>query len=645
MCGIVGTVDFTGRPVADVALNAMAELVRHRGPDSHGQWARAGSGPAAAFGHRRLAVLDLRDCASQPMHNTACVDAGRATPLVLVFNGEIYNYRELRAGLIARGHHLQSDSDSEAILHLFEEQGPDCVRDLRGMFALAIWDEAGRRLFCARDRIGKKPFYYRYHNGRFWFASEVRAILSDPDVPVRVKPAAIETYVRLGYVPGPESAFEGIERLQPGHIAVVDERGVHRRRYWQLAYTPKRQLGEQDAIAELRAKLQEAVRIRLVSDVPLGAFLSGGIDSSAVVAAMCRESATVETFSIGFDDPEYNELPYAREVSSQFGTRHHEFVVTPDAVGVASRLAWHYGEPYADSSAIPTYYLSQLARQHITVALNGDGGDESFGGYTRYAAYRAALKYQRLPGVVRKPAEALATRLRAASAKSSAHRIKRFFKGAALPPHRLYASWSQYFEGHDDLLQAPAHSDPLDRLRSEFTRAGELDPAETAMSADVALYLPDDLLVKVDIATMAHGLEARSPFLDHHVMEFAASLPVEYKVHGHAKKWLLKRALRGHVPDAVLDRPKMGFGVPLDRWFRTGLKEIASDLLGGPDAGRGYFRHGAVQRLLQEHQSGRAAHGQRLWCVLMLEIWFRTYIDVPRPSPTTGAMAAAREHA
>jgi asparagine synthase (glutamine-hydrolysing) len=499
-----------------------------------------------------------------------------------------------------------------------------------------------------RWRSGKKPFYYRYDGARFWFASEVRAILSDPDVPIAVDSAAIQSYLRLGFVPAPQSAFQGIARLLPGHLALVDRQGFRQERYWQLSYTPKRKLNSREATAELHARLREAVRLRLVSDVPLGAFLSGGVDSAAVVAAMCEESARVETFSIGFDHKQYDELKYAREVAARLGTTHHEFVVTPDASAVAPKLAWHYGEPYADSSAVPTYYLAQLARSRITVALNGDGGDESFAGYTRYQAYHMALRYQRLPPALRATLENVAGRLTAASAKSKAHRVGRFFRGASFPSYRLYARWFEFFGGHDAALDRRSSSDEeaaLAPLRQAFEHAAGLQPVEAAMAADVALYLPDDLLVKVDIATMAHGLEARSPLLDHQLMEFAARLPLNLKVRHGQKKWLLKRVLRGRVPEGVLRRPKMGFGVPLDSWFRSSLRPMLNDLLGAEQAGRGFFRPGAVRRLIDEHQHERTAHGQRLWCVLMLELWFRTYIDAARPSATHESSIALPGHA
>jgi asparagine synthase (glutamine-hydrolysing) len=591
-----------------------------------------------ALGHRRLAVLDLSDCAAQPMHNARCAGAGRATPLVLVFNGEIYNYRELRSGLVARGHHFLSNSDSEVILHLYEETGTECVTALRGMFAFAVWDEQRESLFCARDRVGKKPFYYRHDGGRFWFASEPRAILADPSVPVRVNPTAIHAYLRLGYVPGPGSAFEGLRRLRPAHYAVVSKKGIDERRYWKLDYLPKRELTEEAAVAELREHLRESVRARLVSDVPLGAFLSGGIDSSAVVAMMSAERARIMTFSIGFEDSQYNELPYARRVADLVGTDHHEFVVRPDATDVMPKLAWHYGEPYADSSAVPTYYLAKLARQHITVALNGDGGDESFGGYTRYVANRVALEYQRLPALVRTALEHAVHRFpRNSSSKSFGHRVQRFFGGASLPTHLRYASWFDFFQDAPGLLApefaAVDDGTALQPLEAAFAFHPGVNPIDASMAADIETYLPDDLLVKVDIATMAHGLEARSPLLDHVLMEFAARLPVTLKVHGRQKKWLLRRALRGLIPDEILDRPKTGFGVPLDRWLRTQLADSARDLLLSARArGRGYFRPQAIERLLAEHHSGRAAHGHRLWALLMLELWHQTYVDPARVS-------------
>ena len=649
MCGIVGKVSFDGAPVDPAWLSHACELVAHRGPDGERTFVSGGGvRPSVGLGHRRLKVIDLKPSADQPMRNRGCVEAGRAAPLVIVFNGEIYNYQDLRRDLIARGHRLETDSDTEVILHLFEESGPDCVHALRGMFALAIWDERSNRLFLARDRVGKKPLYYRFDGRRFWFASEARAILADPDVPIEENPGAIRSYLTLGYVPGPMSAFRGLERVPPAHRVLVSDRGPVVERYWSLAYTPKLQVSEAEAIERVRHLLTESVRLRLVSDVPLGAFLSGGIDSSAVVAEMCRVApGRVKTFSIGFEEAQFNELEYARLVADRYQTEHHEFVVKPDLETVLPRLAWHYGEPYADSSAVPTYHLARLARQHITVALNGDGGDESFAGYRRYVAQRFAATYRRLPRAIRALAQSAAALMPAAAdSRSRLYDVRRFLLGLSLPPARRYASWFGFFEPDTPMLTpefeaATAGEDPLALLARAFDEGRGLDPAEAAMRADVALYLPDDLLVKVDIATMADGLEARSPLLDQELMMLAAQLPAALKLPGRSTKSLLKKALSGIVPDEVLYRPKMGFGIPLDRWLREDLRDMARELLLGSQAReRGCVRPEFVERLLGEHIAGRASHAHRIWALMMLELWHRAAGAAAREG-RTGAVPAS----
>ena len=635
MCGIAGIADFEGRPAPAGVVSDGLRLLAHRGPDGHGVWTEGGGDTSVCLGHRRLAVLDLSGAAAQPMHNTACVDAGRASALTLVFNGEIYNFVGLRQELLARGHRFVSHSDSEVLLHLYEESGPDMLERLRGMFALAIWDSAARRLFCARDRVGKKPFYYRYANGRFWFASEPRAILVDPDVPVEAEPDSIGAYLSLGYVPAERSAFRGLHRLLPGHSLTIDRQGLRQRRYWRLEYTPKEDVSMADALDAIRETLIESVRLRLVSDVPLGAFLSGGIDSSLVVALMCRAGIPVKTFSIGFDDPQYDELRYARMVADHYRTEHHEFVVRPDAASVAPTLAWHYGEPYADSSAVPTYYLSRLARQHITVALTGDGGDESFVGYRRYLAHLVARWYRKVPGALRVPLErAVAVLPVASSSHSRLYDAQRFINAASDSDHHRYASWFGFFSdleaGHDGLRE----------LQAAFESHRALHPIDAAMATDVSLYLPDDLLVKIDIAAMAHGLETRSPLLDHEVMELAARLPVSVKLRGLRPKSLLRALGSSLVPPAVLSRPKTGFGVPLDRWFRDDLVELVNDILLTSTARtHEHVSREAIGSLLADHRDGRAAHGHRLWALLMLEFWYRVCLVRPtRDDSAPGGM-------
>jgi asparagine synthase (glutamine-hydrolysing) len=648
MCGIVGKVRFDGAPIDARWLSTACDLQTHRGPDGAAHAFDGGGAQASvALGHRRLKVIDLRPVADQPMRNSGCVAAGRARSLTLVFNGEIYNYRELRRQLESNGHRFTSDSDTEVILHLYEEHGTRCVESLRGMFAFALWDSDRQRMMLARDRVGKKPLYYRLANSTLWFASEPRSILADQDVPLQRNPAAIHAYLRYGYVPSPDSAFDGLHRIPAGHVGVVDAKGLRLERYWQLTYEPKTSVNAPDAVARITARLDESVRMRLVSDVPLGAFLSGGIDSSAIVAMMSRHAAgRIKTFSIGFDDPRYNELQYARIVARRYQTEHHEFVVKPELETVLPKLAWHYGEPFADSSAVPTFHLARLARQQITVALNGDGGDESFAGYRRYVAHRAMEKL----GNVKLARAAAAAGLRLlpqpSNSRSKAYDVRRVLSGVRQSPAERYLSWFGFYdhpaEMFDPEFAQAAGAHPAARLEQLFNENRHLDPADAAMAADVALYLTDDLLVKVDIATMAQGLEARSPLLDHVLMEEAARLPLSVKLPGWSTKPLLRQVLRGAVPNEILDRRKMGFGIPLDRWLREDLRQMTRDtLLSSRAAQRGYFRPGAVERVLEEHDSGRRSHAHRIWALLMLELWEVASVEAARASRAHVVDAAA----
>jgi len=635
MCGIVGKIDFTGAPVGEPIVAAMMRRVAHRGPDAHANWIGRDAGVSVGLGHRRLSVIDLSAAAAQPMVNTGCHEAGHASKLVIVFNGEIYNYPELRTSLEQAGHQLRTHSDTEAILHLYEDLGPGCVSRLRGMFAFAIWDAANRRVFCARDRVGKKPFYYRFDQGRFWFASEGPAILVDPDVPADVDDEAVLRYLNLGYVPGDRSAFRALSRIPPAHTLTVTQDGAHLERYWELSYQPKTDIGDREAEERLAWHLRESVRMRLLSDVPLGVFLSGGIDSSLITMLTCAEAPDqVSTFSIGFEDAQFDERPEARRLAAQFGTNHHELVVKPDVLGLVPRLAWHYGEPYADSSAIPTYYLARLAKPHITVALNGDGGDESFAGYKRYRGNQLADSLQRLPRVIRRGVGVAAGWLPGGqSSRSRLSDVRRFFDAAALPAATRYARWFGFMGGDLSLLdpafaERVAGTDPIEPLSSLFGASSSLNPAEQCMNADVHSYLPDDLLVKVDIAAMANGLEARSPLLDHVVMEFAASLPIHLKLRGNTSKYLLKRLLKGTVPPGTLSRRKTGFGVPLEHWLRHELRDFVRDLLLSDRARQRHIvNHDAVCRMVDEHQAGQKRHHSRLWSLMMLELWFRLFVD------------------
>ena len=633
MCGIAGKLYFDRERTVDPSLlTRMNQVIAHRGPDDSG----IHHDGAVGLAHRRLAIIDLSPGGHQPMANAD----GSAW---IVFNGEIYNFLELRDELEKQGVRFRSRSDTEVLLALYDRDGVECLRHLRGMFAFALWDARARRLFVARDRAGKKPLLYYADAERFVFGSEAKAILEDPEVPVAMDPIAIHQYLTFGYVPSPRSAFRDIKKLPPAHYLVVEKGAVRVERYWQLSYEPKRQHSEAVLCEELREQLLDAVRVRLISDVPLGAFLSGGIDSSAVVAMMTRlSSKPVKTFSIGFEDDQYNELPHARLVAKRFGTDHHEFVVKPVALEVLPELVWHYNEPYADSSAIPTYYLAKLARQHVTVALNGDAGDENFAGYDRYLGMRLATHYDRLPRPVRAAVEAGVAALPARGGhRGMVRRAKRFVAAMARPASHRYGSWISFFSNedktrlyHDDFAAGVCDLDAFDLLTDASAAVPASDPLDRTLGMDVATYLPDDLLVKVDIASMAHALEARSPMVDHRFMEFAASLPATMKLRGRTKKYALKRALRGLLPDEIIDRPKMGFGVPIDDWLRRDLRDMAHEtLLGTRARGRGLFRLEEVERLLGEHEDPRTPRHFQLWNLLALELWFQRFID-DRPRRT-----------
>jgi asparagine synthase (glutamine-hydrolysing) len=630
MCGIAGSIDFAGCPVPRTWLDEAARLLRHRGPDGTTiDLERSPAGTGVGFAHCRLRIIDLLPRADQPLRNAACVSAGRATPLALVFNGEIYNYRELRTGLESRGHRFTSESDTEVLLHLYEEEGERLLHRLRGMFAFALWDEAGERLFCARDRVGKKPLYYHAAPGRFSFASTPRALLARPDVSPAIDPAAIAHFLTIGYVAGPGSAFASLTRLPPAHFAIVTREGVRVERYWTLQYGPKATVDEGEAIAEFRRLLGESVRLRLVSDVPLGAFLSGGLDSAAVVAAMAAEAARVQTFSIGFDDRRYDELPGARAIAERFGTEHHEFVVTPRAAEIVETLAWHYGEPFADSSAVPMYYLARLARQQITVALTGDGGDESLAGYRRYGAHLVAARAAAAPLPLRRAlARSVDLLPGATGTRGRLYDARRFLASLAETPARRYQGWFGFFEPDSPVIARhlrEAHGrTAVDHLARLFKRHDASHPVDQAMGVDIESYLPDDLLVKADIAAMAHGVEARAPLLDHRLMEFCAALPVALKRRGRTGKYLLRRAMAGGLPEPTLAGRKQGFGVPLDAWFRGPLGDVLGDAIESRHGSmREFVEPAAARRLLEEHRSGRGAHGHRLWALLMLDLWHR----------------------
>jgi asparagine synthase (glutamine-hydrolysing) len=643
VCGIAGRLNFrTGAPVDPGILRRMGDLLAHRGPDGEGAWQDG----AVGLAHRRLAIVDLSDAARQPM-------TAEDPRVRVVCNGEIYNFRELRAELEARGHRFRTRSDTEVLLAAYAAYGVECLSRLSGMFAFALWDGGRRRLLLARDRVGKKPLYYRLDGDGIAFASEPKAFLAEPTFEARPDVAALSDYLTYQYVPAPGSAFAGVSRVPPAHTLVVEDGVVRLERYWCLRYQPKRRLTEADAAAELLARLRGAVRRRLVADVPIGAFLSGGIDSSTVVALMAEASAApVRTFTIGFAEREYDERAYARLVASRYGTDHHECVVRPSAIEILPRLLWHYNEPYADSSAIPTFYLAELTRRHVTVALNGDGGDEGLGGYRRYLASVLAERYSALARPLSRPLSALLALVPARGRAMS--QARRFASAVGEPLARRYVRWATLLDPGlkrelttEDFRRAAGDRDSDDHVLAAFAAQTGSDAVDAILAVDVATYLPDDLLVKVDIATMAHGLEGRSPFLDHDVLEFCASLPSDLKIRRRETKYLLKRAVRDLLPAGVIERPKRGFAVPIDRWFRGELRDTVHDvLLDARTLRRGYFREPVVRRLLDDHARGIRDWHSQLWSLLVLELWHRMFVDrrpeaAPSLTPVTVRGAAA----
>ncbi|MEP6568710.1 MAG: asparagine synthase (glutamine-hydrolyzing) [Acidobacteriota bacterium] len=626
MCGIVGIVRNDKSDVDQALVGRMCAAIKHRGPDEDGFYFKG----AVGLGMRRLAIIDLKS-GQQPIHN-------RDRTVWVVFNGEIYNYRELREKLEKLGHTFYTNSDTEAIVHAYDQFGADCPNHLRGMFAFAIWDEREQELFIARDRVGKKPLLYAQVNGQFVFGSEFSALLQHPDVPKEVDFAAINHYLSFMCVPAPLTAYKAIRKLEPGHSLRYRQGEIKIERYWQPDFSKKLDIGEQEAGERTIAILRDAVKVRLMSEVPLGAFLSGGIDSSAVVALMAEESSTpVKTFSIGFEEQDFSELHHARRVAEHVGADHHEFIVRPDALEVLPILVEHYGEPYADSSAIPTYYVARETRKHVTVALNGDGGDESFAGYERYAAMSLAERYHRIPAMLRESVVRQAIELMPSSEtkRSRIRDVKRFVQAASLPKVERYLSWVSVFDAADkqdlfteNFTRQTRGVAALDLLRPWFARANGSGIVDAALLTDLMTYLPNDLLVKVDIATMANSLEARSPFLDHHVIEFAASLPEKFKLRGLTTKYLLKRILRKLLPAENLNRRKMGFGVPIGHWFRGKLEPFLREtLLAEAALNRGLFRPEAIKHFVELHTRGERDYAAQLWTLLMLELWFQRFID------------------
>jgi asparagine synthase (glutamine-hydrolysing) len=626
MCGICGLLSRSGGAERD-RIAAMTRTLVHRGPDGEGLHVE---GPIA-LGHRRLSIIDLSECAREPMSN-------EDGTLWLVFNGEIYNFKELRKDLEAR-HQFRSQGDGEVILHLYEERGDEVVRALDGMFAFALWDAKTRRLLVARDRTGKKPLFYYDGPRLFAFASEVKALLAHPDVPRTRDASALPLYLTYGYVPTPGTFYQGIRALPPAHFLVVTERGIEGPTpYWRVRFEDGHLGDGQQAEERLRGLLQKAVARRLVADVPVGAFLSGGLDSSSVVAFMAAEAAgRVRTFTIGFaGGKEYDETAHARVVARHFATDHTEFVVEPKALELIDRLVWHHDGPFGDSSAVPTYLLSELTRTQVTVALNGDGGDEVFAGYLRL--YGGVVS-ERIPTVAfRALRAALALLPEPKDRKHPLRFAKRFADAGRLPLAERYLRWNGYFTLDLPQLLRPELEPLADRDRLLDSYRSELDGDGSTLARLLQLnfrtYLLDDLLVKMDRMSMAHGLEARSPFLDTAVVEFGASLPNRMRMRWGRGKRLLRRAMRDILPPSILARGKMGFGAPLGAWFRSDLNGLVQERLLDPASPLyEYLRPDPVTRLVRSHMTAAADLSPQIWALLTLESWLRQEKEGPaRPA-------------
>jgi asparagine synthase (glutamine-hydrolysing) len=622
MCGITGIFDYESRaPVCNDLVHRMNETIIHRGPDDEGIY----TGPGIGLGFRRLSIIDLAG-GHQPISN-------EDGSLWVMLNGEIYNYQELRRDLEQRGHSFATHSDTESIVHLYEEYGEACFTRLRGMFAIALWDSRERKLLLARDRVGKKPLFYAADERRILFASELKALLAANDLPRDIDSQAICDYFSFGYIPAPKTIYRSARKVLPGHYLVASSNGLREVCYWDLSFKKVEDRSEDEWCEAVRHGICEATRVRLMSDVPLGAFLSGGIDSSSIVAAMSGiMQRPVTTCSIGFEEEEYNESEFAKQVAGQFHTDHHESLVHPSAVEIVDKLAWHFDEPFADSSAVPTYYVSKVARQNVTVALGGDGGDENFAGYRRYIfdhyenrlrRYVPSWMRQRFFGPLGKWYPPLAAAPRVFRAKATLQSLSR------TPLEGYFNSVSIFRPDDKSRLFSPEFRrslggyDSLGVFEHHYNRADTEDLLSRIQYLDIKTYLPDDILAKVDRASMAVSLEVRAPLLDHQLMELAASMPSSMKLRGTTGKYILKKAMEPVLPKDILYRKKQGFAVPLDRWFRNELKDLSYESLFAADVG--IFDRKFLKKIWEQHQSRHYDRSAHLWSILMFRKWQETF--------------------
>ena len=624
MCGIYGIVSLTGDSVPQESLlHQMGRVIHHRGPDDEGFY----EGHGIALGMRRLSIIDLQG-GHQPIAN-------EDESIWAVCNGEIYNFRELRRELERAGHKFRCDSDTEILVHLYEEEGLEFIKKLRGMFALGIWDETNQRLVLARDRVGEKPLYLYRDRDRLIFASEIKSILEMPQVPRRVSLTALHDYCALGYVPAPLTMFEGIEKLLPGEMLVVEHGHISVSPYWDLSFNETEERPEAEWVEMLREKLLESVRAQMISDVPLGAFLSGGIDSSTIVAAMAQSSdRPVNTYSIGFDGPDryYDELPFARTVANAYGTNHHEIVVRPDVCKLLPQLIWHMDEPVADSALITTYLIARLARQSVTVILSGVGGDELFGGYRRYLGESVGRYYRRMPGFMRhRVLPFLLDRLpqdRHSALANYARLANAYIRSAELAPARSYADFITVFSREMRAELMGGTVSPLEFVVDHYFSRPAVESLHRNMYVDIKTSLPDDLLALTDKMTMAASIECRAPLLDYELIELTARMPAKLKVNGFTLKYLFKKAAAKWLPPEILNRKKRGFGAPVGSWFRNQLQPLIDDCLSPEQLQkRGYFDPATVARIIAAHQERKSDHTDHLLALITFELWHRAFID------------------
>ena len=622
MCGIAGIIGRQGDVVDAADIRRMCSSILHRGPDDEGIYAK---GPVG-LGIRRLSIIDLAG-GRQPIHN-------EDKSLWVVFNGEIYNFQQLRAELENRGHRFSTHTDTEVIVHLYEEMGRDCVHKLRGMFAFALYDESQHKILIARDRLGEKPLYYAFDGRRLLFGSEIKVILAVAPELAQVDHQGLVQYIQFGYIPDPATSFSDIKKLPPGHLLELEKGKLSISQYWDLPeYSTHSPVSEEECLEELEFRLAEAVKMRLIADVPLGAFLSGGVDSSTIVALMARfSSRPVKTFSIGFRQKDFDETPYSRLVARKFGTEHHELVLEPDVVNSVETITQSFEEPFGDASALPTYYVSCLARQHVTVALSGDAGDEIFAGYDRYRVCLHDRAFDWLPDWTRRIYCEHIHELvpRATPGRSLGYSIFLPWQERYLEEISSQALQRQIALFSDDFLETGlGEANPLDQFRGYIERAPAREPLSCLLYLDSKTYLPADILTKVDRMSMLASLEARAPMVDHVFLEWATGLTSAWKMRGREQKYILRKlAMRIGVPAEVLYRPKQGFALPIVTWTRHDLKDLILTLLLEPRTlQRGYLNPRGVHQLLNEHFSGRRNHVGRIWRLLMLELWHRNYLE------------------